>query len=413
MAEARGIRDIAAAEDLRVLCLVPSIPLGGMERASIRLMEALARRGAETAFITEARWGGAVRARIEAGGGRQISAPFVTDFSRPKSGTQLAWSLRSHACSARDLRRAITAFQPRALLATSLGSAYFARREASRADRLSVFRLPNAPEPSRLPLKGAADRAIWRAVGAAYDRLVCNSDHTARRLATLLDDDRKIVVIRNIAPDPAPPLTPADADAPRRLVYVGRITEAKGVGLLLEAAIPLLREHADVALELAGPEEWRDGFGAAIRAEAAQSGLGSRIRFLGEIDDVQERLRGAAAHLCPSISQGDSAPNAILDAKRAGAPTIATPIAGLPELVRHERDGLVAAAPTAEALRAEMARLLSDEALRARLAAAAAASIAAHEEETIAARWIALMRGAPAHREAAQAFAPEAAHAGG
>ena len=36
-------------------------------------------------------------------------------------------------------------------------------------------------------------------------------------------------------------------------------------------------------------------------------------------------------HVCPSLSAGDSFPNVILDAKKAGLPSVVFPTAGLPE----------------------------------------------------------------------------------
>ena len=115
---------------------------------------------------------------------------------------------------------------------------------------------------------------------------------------------------------------------------------------------------------------------ASIRARCAAAGLEDRFRFLGELSDVHGLLREAHMHVCPSISPDDSFPNAILDAKLAGAPSLVFPVAGLPEAVEDGRDGLVTREPTAAALEHSLLRLIDDPALRRRMGQAAAESLA-------------------------------------
>jgi colanic acid/amylovoran biosynthesis glycosyltransferase len=69
-----------------------------------------------------------------------------------------------------------------------------------------------------------------------------------------------------------------------------------------------------------------------------------------------------------------------------GCPVIATSVGGVPEVVHDGENGLLVAPGDPRALATAITRLLSDDALRERLAAAAPASVAALSEEAVFAR---------------------------
>jgi len=59
-----------------------------------------------------------------------------------------------------------------------------------------------------------------------------------------------------------------------------------------------------------------------------------------------------------------------MEAMSLGLPVVAPEVAGIPELVRHEREGLLFHPSDWDGLAAQLRRLLADPALRARLGAA-------------------------------------------
>ncbi|MGH6950264.1 MAG: glycosyltransferase family 4 protein, partial [Vitreimonas sp.] len=147
---------------------------------------------------------------------------------------------------------------------------------------------------------------------------------------------------------------------------------------------------ADVDFVIAGAGVWRDAFADEARARVERAGQHERIVFCGAVEDVPALLTQGHVHVCPSISPGDSFPNVILDAKQAGLPSIVFPTAGLPEAVVSGVDGIVTAAPTADALSAAILDLLHDEPRRARMAAAARASLAAFDADVLTDQWLSL-----------------------
>jgi glycosyltransferase involved in cell wall biosynthesis len=394
---------LADAADLRLLCLMPSIPLGGMERAAARVVEELSSRGADVRFVLENRWAIEVQRHIDCLGIGWTGVPFVASLGMPKDWGEFRWATRSFMKSSSDLRRVAEAYQPRQLLATSLNVAYFGRRLARSETITSVFRLPNPPGVSANRLKRRADRAIWRSVYASFDCLVCNAHYTASRVAEIVDDDSKINVVRNFQPkrrsisrSDVPPRVPGV----RRIVYLGQIARHKGVDLLVEAVEDLIAARQNVELLLAGPDFWRDPFGDEIRARVRARGLEDRVRFLGVVADVQGLLAGADVHVCPSVSSGESFPNVLIEAKQAGVPSVVFPTAGLPEAVTDGIDGIVTRERSATALVTAISRLLDDEPLRQRLAEGASRSLAVYDDELVAQRWIEILRAPKGARAA-------------
>jgi glycosyltransferase involved in cell wall biosynthesis len=92
----------------------------------------------------------------------------------------------------------------------------------------------------------------------------------------------------------------------------------------------------------------------------------------------QEELRGtfrrAAVFVLPCIfpldGNVDVIPLVLLEAMAMGRPVVSTPISGIPELIQHGVNGLLAPEKDDEALAEALAALLTDPSLAARLGAA-------------------------------------------
>ena len=381
-----GQEDLAG---LRLLCLLPSIPLGGMERAVLRLCQELGGRGAAVHVVAEDRWGVEVHEELE-------------KLQLPWSGMALPWSLRrprtlleattivkSLLVSRRQIASAARAFEADALLATGIHSAFAARHLARKSGLRSVFRVPNPPFLSGRGLGDRLNAHAWRAVGESFDAIVCNSRYTADLVIWASGVPDKVHVIRNFPPtlprlgvEPAPSLTPGR----RHVVYLGQISRQKGLDQLLTASEQIFDQFEDVDLTIAGPEIWQSNYGDELRDRIRASAHGSRVQILGPVGDVHGLLKQACIHVCPSTSKGDSFPNVILDAKQAGVPSIVFPTAGLPEAVQAG-EGIVTAAPTAESLASALGDLLADADRRDAMARCALESLSRHDPETLCEAW--------------------------
>ena len=111
-------------------------------------------------------------------------------------------------------------------------------------------------------------------------------------------------------------------------LFVGRLTNEAGVGLLLEALD--LYPGARIDVVGAGPEV------ARLRAHP-------HVRVLGRVPSVelQARMRGAAYLVLPSLSYEEAQPQALVQAFAYGLPVIASRLSTLAELVEPGRNGLL------------------------------------------------------------------------
>jgi len=160
---------------------------------------------------------------------------------------------------------------------------------------------------------------------------------------------------------------------PPRIAAVGRLVEKKGFADLV-AACALLRDRGLACrCEIVGigPLE------LALRALMQRCGLEDRVELLGlrPRSEVIAHIRDAAVLAAPCVigSDGDrdGLPTVLLEAMALGTPCVATDVTGIPELLQRDESGLVVPQHDPAALAAALERLLTDPALRVRLATCA------------------------------------------
>jgi colanic acid/amylovoran biosynthesis glycosyltransferase len=140
-----------------------------------------------------------------------------------------------------------------------------------------------------------------------------------------------------------------------RLVCVGRLCEAKGQLLLVEAAAGLAARGIPFELVLAGDGPMRQAIETLIEKHA----LRSHVRITGWISSsaVRDEILAARALVLPSFAEG--LPVVIMEAMALHRPVLTTYIAGIPELVRHGEDGWLIPAGSVEELMDAMQDCLS------------------------------------------------------
>lgn len=129
-----------------------------------------------------------------------------------------------------------------------------------------------------------------------------------------------------------PPLGP---DAP--LVCVGRLCPEKAQLVTVEAISRIVETHPNLRFQFIGDGEDR----AAIEQRIAELGLQDQISLVGwkSQEEVRRLIREARAFVLPSFAEG--LPIVFMEALALGRPVVATPVAGIPELVTPECGWLV------------------------------------------------------------------------
>ena len=224
---------------------------------------------------------------------------------------------------------------------------------------------------------GAAHHALDRWSSACGDAVIPFSLAVRRYLLDEVGLDPARVaapVYIGIDLDRFQPLPPAQlaparqalgiAPGDRVLGFVGALFEQKGLAYLIEVLATLrldpAHRHLKCLLIGQGPLEPR------LRSQADRLGLRDAVLFLGQRDDVPLLLQLMDVFVLPSLWEG--LPQVVLEALASGAPVVATAVDGTPEIITHGVDGWLVPPGDVAALGESLRLLLSDGALRSRLA---------------------------------------------
>jgi len=175
---------------------------------------------------------------------------------------------------------------------------------------------------------------------------------------------------------PHPNGKPPDA---LRLLCVGTLHEVKGQAHLVEACRLLAQQGVDFTCRLVGdgPDRRR------LAHRIAAAGLRDRVLLVGPRTrlEVAAELGSADVVVAPSVrtraGKREGVPVALIEAMSSGVPVVASDLSGIPELVEHGVNGLLAVPGDAASLAEALRTLHEDRALGPRLARAARARVLA------------------------------------
>jgi len=153
-----------------------------------------------------------------------------------------------------------------------------------------------------------------------------------------------------------------DGDGEQTLLFVGDLNRAKGTYDLIRAFARVAGRFPNLRLVCAG-----GGATQAVRQFAAQADIQHRVACPGWLgpERLRAELAKATIFVLPSYAEG--MPMALLEAMSWGLPVIATPVGGVPQVVRPEVNGVLIAPGDIDGMAAAIARLMSDPALRSTL----------------------------------------------
>jgi len=173
-----------------------------------------------------------------------------------------------------------------------------------------------------------------------------------------LPEDRVHVAYLGVE-EPGFPAAPR-AEAPR-LLYLGRLKQYKRIEVLLDVLEAIPSAH----LDLAGDGDHRE----ALEAEIARRGLGERVTLHGHVSEEHKARLLSSSWINLTASSAEGWCLTVMEAAMFATPSAALAVGGLPESIADGRTGLLAA--DGPELTEKVRALVSDDALRTRLGAAA------------------------------------------
>jgi glycosyltransferase involved in cell wall biosynthesis len=236
----------------------------------------------------------------------------------------------------------------------------------------------------------------WRIdIKTAEAKFVACISHFCRSQLMLFSDPahwHKLAIVR-CGVEPAryganPPKTVG-----QHVLFVGRLAAVKGVPLLLEAFARVRADHPEARLTLVGDGPER----ASLQARATALGLQDAINFAGyrTQEEVAVFLEAADMLVLPSFAEG--LPVVLMEALASRIPVIATPMAGVSELVQDGVTGLLVPPGDIDGLTDALDRLLGDHDLCRRLGEAGCRAVGErHDVAREVATLFALLRDTPA-----------------
>jgi glycosyltransferase involved in cell wall biosynthesis len=233
-----------------------------------------------------------------------------------------------------------------ALLARRLGIPYVVHIHAG---KFGAFWNEASP-----PIAAAIDRFLTQSAAI----IVLGRDFSHMITDRLPALQSKVHIVYNATPRRRGTTQPAAARAKIQLTSLGLLGPRKNTTGLI-AALGRLKDRPDWMATIAG-----DGEVEKARAQIESLGIADRVSIPGWIDQtsVQALLETTGVFVLPSLSEG--LPMAILEAFSYAIPVVATPVNAIPDVVKHEKNGLLVPVGDLDALVAALRRLLEDADLR-------------------------------------------------
>lgn len=173
-------------------------------------------------------------------------------------------------------------------------------------------------------------RSIWREIPSAY---IFISEAERDLFSSLRLPSRRVFVKPNLVPDPGR----HDVAREHKIVFLGRLTDTKGLPILMEAWDRYLQEAPFGTLRLAVA-----GAGPLERDLEAWSAGRPSVDLVGPLDRraAADLVASALAVVAPSLWE-ETFGLVALEAMAAGVAPVASARGAFPELIRHGENGLL------------------------------------------------------------------------
>jgi glycosyltransferase involved in cell wall biosynthesis len=358
---------------VQVIHFAPYFPperIGGVGEFVARLHGALLAAGHDSTVAT---WG-----RAPAPGVRRIArGPFGCFFASALEAARAARCDLVH-CQSGEALPLMLALALRRRRARVVANFHVGQRGMARALRPYTLEgrrfAPSLRERALGRLAAWAHASVDAAAIALADQVTAVCAATAQEALGAARAARARVIHAGL-----PPLPPPSARAPHvALLYAGVAGHRKRVNALPFVLARVRRQIPDARLRIVGFSLERE---PGLSALFAELGVRDAVEALGPLraDELPAHYASADVLLLPSAYEG--LPLVLLEAMQCGLPAVATRVSGHPEAIEDGRNGFLVDLDDPAQMAERCVALLRSSELRARLGAAARATIAERFDE--------------------------------
>jgi len=329
----------------RVLQLIDSLDIGGAERMSVNLANALTQKGVES-FLCATRKGGALESMLDGD---------VTCFVLHKQSTldmkalyRLVRFIKKNGINV--IHAHSTSFFTAVLVKPFTGVKIVWHDHYGNAELLETR-----------PVKSLRYASYF------FDAVISVNEKLAEwsRKHLLISDD-KIAYLPNFAELSLQHTNlELPGDPAKRIVCLANLRRQKDHMTLLHAFKTFHAQHPDWHLLLVG-EDRKDDYSAELKAYITKAGLENSVHILGARSDSADILLASAIGVLSSASEG--LPVALLEYGLAGLPVVVTDVGQCPEVLAYGAYGKVIPAKESKILAESILKLIEDEVYRESIA---------------------------------------------
>jgi mannosyltransferase len=150
------------------------------------------------------------------------------------------------------------------------------------------------------------------------------------------------------------------------LLVVGRVSKVKRHDLAISAFDETAGFYPDLHLVIVGAKDPDEpGWWNYLQKRTTDSPYAERIHWRGHVEDVRPWYRSASILLLPS--DNESFGRVLVEAMASRIPVVATRVGGVPEIVRHGKDGILVPMGESRKLTDAILRLLKDDHIRRKM----------------------------------------------
>jgi glycosyltransferase involved in cell wall biosynthesis len=210
---------------------------------------------------------------------------------------------------------------------------------------------------------GPVRKTLVRAILNRVNRVVVLSSQWKTQIERIAPRATTVCLFNPVAVAPEPPARQRSASD---LLFLGRLTDAKGLFDLFAALATIRRRFPAVRLRCGG-----DGDIPNVKERAGALGITDCVDVLGWISgsEKQRWLSEAAVYVLPSYAEG--LPMGVLEAMAAGMPVVSTPVGGIPDAIEDGVEGFLVEPGNVDGLAERIMQLLGNEELRRAMGIAA------------------------------------------